>query len=81
MYDAEHEELFASIRSGNPINNGEYMTKSTMMAILGRMSAYTGQEITWDQAWNSQEDLTPPAYEWSSMAVAPVPMPGVTPFV
>ncbi|QDU81818.1 Putative 4,5-dihydroxyphthalate dehydrogenase [Polystyrenella longa] len=81
MYDVEHEELFASIRSGNPINNGEYMTKSTMMAILGRMSAYTGQEITWDQGWNSEEDLTPPAYDWTSLAVAPVPMPGVTPFV
>ena len=27
MYDVEHEELFASIRSGNPINNGHYMAQ------------------------------------------------------
>ena len=81
MYDAEHIALFNSIRKGEPINNGDYMTKSTMMAIMGRMAAYTGQEITWEQALNSQEDLTPPAYDWTSLAVAPVPMPGITPFV
>jgi len=80
MYQTEHDELFAAIRSGQPINNGEYMTKSTMMAIMGRMSAYTGKTITWEQAINSQEDLTPPAYEWTSLPVPPVAMPGVTPF-
>ena len=45
----EHNELFASIRSGKPINNGDYMASSTMMAIMGRMACYTGQTITWDQ--------------------------------
>ena len=35
------------------------MTKSTLMAIMGRMATYTGQDITWEQALNSQEDLTP----------------------
>src|SRR5256885_418203 len=38
MYQAEHDELFASIRAGKPINNGEYMCKSTLMAIMGRMA-------------------------------------------
>ena len=46
MYQTEHDEMFAAIRKGDPINNGERMTKSTLMAIMGRMSAYTGKSIT-----------------------------------
>jgi predicted dehydrogenase len=81
MYQTEHDELFASIREGKPINNGEWMAKSTLMAIMGRMATYTGQVIAWDMAMNSQEDLTPPAYEFGSLPVAPVARPGVTKFV
>jgi predicted dehydrogenase len=81
MYQTEHDELIASIRSGSPINNGDYMTKSTLMAIMGRMATYTGKSITWEQALNSQEDLTPPKYEWGPLSVAPVATPGSTPFV
>lgn len=58
MYQTEHDELFASIKNGTPINNGYYMAMSTMMAILGRMAAYTGQKVTMDQALSSQQDLT-----------------------
>ena len=53
MYQVEHDELFASIRSGKPINDGVRMTHSTLAGIMGRMAAYTGQEITWDMALNS----------------------------
>jgi len=81
MYQVEHNELFAGIRSGKPINNGHYMAHSTMMGIMGRMAAYTGKKITWDQAMKSKEDLTPKAYQWGSIEVVPVAMPGVTPFV
>jgi predicted dehydrogenase len=81
MYQVEHDELFASIRNGSPINNGEYMAKSSLLAIMGRMATYTGQEITWDMAWNSKEDLTPARYEWGDMATPPVAVPGVTRFV
>ncbi len=81
FYQTEHDELFASIRNGRPINNGEYMSKSTLMAIMGRMAAYTGQEITWEMALNSKEDLTPARYEWGRIATPPVAMPGVTRFV
>jgi predicted dehydrogenase len=81
FYQAEHEELFASIRSGQPINNGEYMAKSTLLAILGRMAAYTGQEITWEQAFHSREDLTPARYEWGRLATPAVAVPGVTRFL
>jgi predicted dehydrogenase len=81
MYQNEHDELFASIRSGKPINDGERMAKSTMMAILGRMASYTGKVITWDQAMNSKEDLSPPKYDWIDLPEPPVPMPGITKFV
>jgi len=80
MYQVEHNELFASIRSGKAINNGLYMSRSTMLAILGRMVNYTGKSITWDKGLNSQQDLTPAAYEWGPMEVPPVAMPGRTPF-
>jgi predicted dehydrogenase len=81
MYQNEHDELFASIRSGKPINNGEWMAKSTLMAIMGRMATYTGQLIKWDQALESKEDLTPPAYEFGSLPVPPVARPGMTKFI
>jgi predicted dehydrogenase len=82
LYQTEHDELFASIRAGKPINNGDYMAKSTLLAIMGRMAAYTGQLITWDMALNSKEDLTPPKYAWDvPLSVPPVAQPGVTKFV
>ena len=56
MYQTEHNELFAGIRSGNPINNGDYMCKSTLMAIMGRTACYTGQVVTWEQMQTSRED-------------------------
>jgi predicted dehydrogenase len=78
MYQNEHDELFASIRSGKPINNGEWMAKSSLMAIMGRMATYTGQVITWEMALDSKEDLTPPAYEFGPLPVPPVARPGFT---
>ena len=80
FYQTEHDELFASIRNGKPINNGEYMSKSTLLAIMGRMATYTGQVITWEQAMNSTEDLTPAKYEWGSIPTPAVPIPGTTRF-
>ncbi|MGY8769574.1 MAG: Gfo/Idh/MocA family protein [Pirellulales bacterium] len=78
MYQVEHDELFAGIRSGNSLNNGEYMAKSTLLAIMGRMATYTGQEVTWDQAMNSTEDLSPNQYAWGSAPEYPIAVPGVT---
>ena len=82
MHQAEHDELFASIRAGSPIYNGDYMAKSTMLSILGRMASYTGGKIEWDQAMDSQEDLSPPRYDWDvELDVPPIAIPGVTKFV
>jgi myo-inositol 2-dehydrogenase/D-chiro-inositol 1-dehydrogenase len=81
MYQNEHDELFASIRSGKPINDGERMATSTLLAIMGRMATYTGQEITWEMALNSREDLMPAKLEFGKLDVAPVAQPGITEFV
>ena len=41
------------------------MARSTLLAIVGRMAAYTGQEITWEMALNSRENLGPDRYDWN----------------
>ncbi len=89
MYDLEHEALFASIRAGDALNNGLYMARSTMLGIMGRMVCYTGKGITWEEALNSQEDLSPDGCTWDSKPPIlpdaeggyPVATPGQTPFV
>ena len=81
MYQTEHDEFFAAIRAGKIINDGARMMNSTMMAILGRMAAYTGQVITWEQALNSKEDLTPAKYEWGPIPTPAVALPGKTKFI
>lgn len=80
MYDVEHQKLFAAIRSGTPINNGTYMSYSTLMAIMGREACYTGQNISWDDAMKSEQKLGPDAYEWGDLPTPPVAIPGVTQF-
>lgn len=79
MYQAEHDELFASIRAGKPINDGPRMARTTLMAVMGRMAAYTGQEITWEQAMNSQDRLAPEKIDWNTtIEPRPLSMPGLT---
>lgn len=82
MYQYEHDVLFSSIRQGKPINNGERMATSTLLAMMGRMAAYTGQEVTWEQALNSQERIFPDKLDWNgSLPVPPLPRPGVNKLV
>jgi len=82
MYQTEHDELFASIRKGEPINDGVRMARSTMLAIMGRMAAYTGQEITWEQAMESQEQLVPDNLSWDmKLPIRPMAIPGKTKLV
>ena len=81
MFQTEHDELFAAIRSGKPINDGEKMANSTMVGILGRMVAYSGQTITWDQAMNSNQVLGPAFddYSWDLDYPGPaIARPGMT---
>ncbi len=81
MYQVEHDEFFASIRSGEFINDGPRMLHSSMMAIMGRMSAHTGKEITWEEAMNADEDLfvNEGNMQWDQpYEPNPVAIPGVT---
>ena len=86
-YQQEHDDLFASIRSGNPINEGEYGALSTMTAIFGRMATYSGKELLWKDAFASNLQLANLNFE-SFADEAPVkpredgtyaiPTPGIT---
>ena len=81
-YVQEHADLIASIRAGRPLNEGKRVAESTLTAIAGRVSAYTGREFKWD--WisdSSQLDLRPPSYEFGDLAVSPVAVPGETKLV
>jgi predicted dehydrogenase len=80
-FQTEHDELFAGLRAGKILNNGDYMVQSTMVAILGRMATYTGQKLTWERALASKEDLSPARYAWGPLAAPKVAVPGVTSFV
>lgn len=64
MYDVEHQELFDSIRSGKPINNGQYMCLSSMLAIVAQMAIYSGQTIDWGKATASKRSFALPRYGW-----------------
>lgn len=80
-YQTQHDELFASIRNGQPMNEGERMANSTMLAILGRMVAYSGQTITWEDALNSSQGLGPrdDQFAWDFKFNSPaIAIPGLT---
>jgi myo-inositol 2-dehydrogenase / D-chiro-inositol 1-dehydrogenase len=89
MYDLEHKALFDAIKSGGYVNDGDRMCTSTMLGIIGRMAAYTGQEITWEKALASTASFTPSEYSFKVDSPVmpgpdgkyPVAIPGVTKFV
>ncbi|MCU0916887.1 MAG: Gfo/Idh/MocA family oxidoreductase [Planctomycetes bacterium] len=87
-YQREHNLLFAAIRSGSPINNGDYMIPSTLTGIMGQISCYTGKEVTMEQMKQSdffypprpedcRDDMEPPVKADASGSY-PVPVPGQT---
>ena len=76
MYVQEHTDLIASIRAGRPLNELRQVAESTLTAVMGRMSAYTGRSITWEEALAADESLMPERLEWGPMPTPPVAMPG-----
>ena len=85
-YQQEHDDLFAAIRSGQPYNEMQNGVDSTMTAILGRMATYSGKVVEWDEAINSEIELSPADYDFAAAPPVvpdkngnyPVPVPGVT---
>ena len=71
MYQREHDVLFASIRSGKPKNDDLNLATSTLLAIMGRHAAYSGQQVTWEQALNSEVSLVPKPVDWNAKHEVP----------
>lgn len=80
-YVSEHKSLLAGVTGKGPyVNEGEQIAHSTLMSIMGRMSAYTGKTVTWKQAMESKLDLRPAAdLTMGSMPAGDVASPGTTP--
>ena len=84
----EHDVLFGGIRNDKPVNETERCCLSTMVGVLGRMAAETGQTVTWEEAMNSTTELAPDLDKLTMDGPAPVmpdengdypiAMPGVT---
>jgi myo-inositol 2-dehydrogenase / D-chiro-inositol 1-dehydrogenase len=78
-YVQEHIDLLESIVSHKPVCELKQVAESTLTAIMGRMSAYTGKAVDWDFAVNSKLDTFPKVLAMGNpMAEPPVPRPGVT---
>ena len=77
-YVQEHTDLIASIRAGEPLNEGQRVAESTLTAIMGREAAYTGQEIVWDELLNAEMSIVPDEFHFGPMPVPAVAVPGIT---
>ena len=78
MYDLEHEEFFAAIRSGNRKDDAAWIGHSTTLAILGRTACYSGKRITWQDMWKAEQKLVPDVIDMAGkMPIAPLRIPGV----
>ncbi|MFO0833082.1 MAG: Gfo/Idh/MocA family oxidoreductase [Phycisphaerales bacterium] len=75
-YTAEHADLVQAIQSGTHVNEARNVATSTMTAVMGRMAAYTGKTVTWEQVMKSDLSLAPASYAFGPLPVAPVAMPG-----
>jgi predicted dehydrogenase len=76
-YEQEHVDLVTAIRTNQPINEASNVAKSTLMGVMGRIAAYTGQEVTWSQMMESSLKLGPKEYALGPVDIkAEIPVPG-----
>lgn len=78
MYQREHDVLFKSIRDGQPVNDGVRMSNSSLLAIMGRMAAYSGNVVSWEEAMNSTENLNAVPWVLGERETPRVAVPGQT---
>jgi len=80
-YVQEHVDFLASIKGDGPhYNEGKQVTESCMAAVMGRMAAYTGREISWKWATESSKLRLGPE-NWNAFGPfqpPPIAMPGKT---
>lgn len=77
-YVQEHTDLIAAIRAGKPYNELKTVAESTLTAIMGRLAAYTGKVVSYDQALKS-EAIVPEKLAWDmTLPEWKVAVPGVT---
>ncbi|MGL5095520.1 MAG: Gfo/Idh/MocA family protein, partial [Planctomycetia bacterium] len=76
-YVQEHVDLIESICENKGVNEAETIATSTLSAIMGRIAAYTGREVTWDEVMKSNLRLGPTEYSFDyKMGKVEVPVPG-----
>jgi len=77
-YVQEHIDLVNSITGAGPYyHEGQQVAESTMTAIIGRMSAYTGQRVSFTRALDSGLKIVPDVLDFNlPYPVDPVPTPG-----
>jgi len=71
-YVLEHAALIRSIRENRPINSGKHMVRSTLIAMMGQFSCYTGQEVTWEMINESDFCFAPRPEECDENTEPPV---------
>lgn len=79
-YDQEHVNLVTCIRQDIPFNEAEVTANSNLVAMMGRISAYTGKEVTFEELMNSDLKLGPETFimgDVGYMKTAAIPVPGV----
>jgi myo-inositol 2-dehydrogenase / D-chiro-inositol 1-dehydrogenase len=76
-YDQEMINLVTAIRAGNTINGAQDLAVSSMVGVMGRESAYTGRDITWDDMMNSNLKLGPEEFDMDGPVVGVEPVPPV----
>ncbi len=78
--DQSHINLVTAIRTNNPVNEANTMASSSLVAIMGRESAYSGQLVTWDEMMSSNLRLGPQEYRMGPVNIpAEPPVPGTAP--
>jgi len=83
-YQIEHDRLFRAIREGTEHEEAERGAYSSLMAIMGRMAAYTGEEVSWEDALHSEDRIGIDPVSWHDEppvnpgpdGLYPIPMPG-----
>ena len=79
-YVQEHADLIDSILNNKAVNEAESCAISTMTGIMGRIAEYEGREVTWDEAFNSNETVGLEKYELGPVPMVPVAVPGKSVF-